>query len=296
MLNVHKLTEFLNQKKQSCVIITEVDLLILKQSLKSLGITKKLLTYPSITSFPYDPSPPLALSAAERIKTIELLQSDTNFCLLLSPLAWLEKRPALDSMIEKPFPIQTNDVLTHRHLIDVLTLFLFQNTDIVTHPGQYAVRGDRIDIFPPNITYPIRIDFFGDTIEAIKAFDSITQKSIKTITKLIIQSASEFSINQSHIDYYRANYAPRFCETEKEMAESMIIQKSGKNWGHLWPLFYETSHHISYFWKDTPAIFIEPTISLKKIHLDIENIYDHGKNQGRLILPPDQLYDLTQTK
>lgn len=294
-MNFHKLAQFLNGQEQSCVVITEIDLPIIQQSLKALGLTKKLLTYPAMGAFPYDPSPPSAVHAALRIKTIEHLKSDQSFCLLMPPLAWFEKRPILDDMLCKPFHMHANDTLTHRHLTDVLTLYSFQNSDTVAHPGQYAIRGDRVDLFPPNATYPVRIDFFGDTIEAIKIFDPITQKSMKTVPKMSLWPASEFLIDQSHIDYYRKNYAPQLPEIDLKMIESVIAQKSGKNWGHLWPLFYSISHHISYFWKDAPTLFVEPTIDLTKVWKNIQDVYTHGHAQGRFVLPPEQPYCFMQT-
>jgi transcription-repair coupling factor (superfamily II helicase) len=289
-MNFHKLVQFLNGQAQSCVVITEIELPIIQQSLKALGLTKKILLYPSIGSFPYDPSPPSAVNAAERIKTIENLKSDQDFCMVIPPLAWFEKRPLVDDMLGQSIKFQVNDTLTHRHLTDVLTLYSFQNSDAVTYPGQYAIRGDRVDLFPPNTPYPIRIDFFGDTIEAIKVFDPTTQKSITTVPKVTLRSASEFLIDQSHIDYYLTNYAGQLSDTDREMVENMIAQKSGKNWGHLWPLFYSIGHHISYFWKNTPIIFIEPTIDLSKIWKNIQDVYAHSHTQGRFVLPPEQIY------
>lgn len=294
MMNFHKLVQFLNGQEQSCVVITEIDLPIIQQSLKALGLTKKLLTYPAMGAFPYDPSPPSAVHTALRIKTIEGLKNDQSFCLLMPPLAWFEKRPILDDILCKPFHMHTNDTLTHRHLIDVLTLYSFQKSDTVTYPGQYAIRGDRVDLFSPNATYPVRIDFFGDTIESIKVFDSITQKSMTTVPKIALWPASEFLIDQVHIDYYRKNYAPQLSEIDLEMVEGVIVQRAGKNWGHLWPLFYNISHHISYFWKDAPTIFVEPTIDLSKVWKNIQSIYTQGHAQGRFILPPEQLYCLMQ--
>lgn len=296
MINFHKLAQFLNQQKQSCVVITEIDLSIIQQSLKVLGLTKKVLIYPSMGAFPYDPTSLSAMQAAERLKTMEHLKNDQDFCLVMSPLAWFEKRPLVDDMLGQSIRLQANDSLTHRHLVDVLTLYSFQNSDSVTHQGQYAIRGDRVDLFPPNTTYPVRIDFFGDTIEAIKVFDPITQKSMTTVPKMILRSASEFLIDQSHIDYYRKNYSSQLSEVDREMVEGMIAQKSGKNWGHLWPLFYNIGHHISYFWKDMPTIFVEPTVNLEKIWQSIQDIYTHGREQGRLILPPEQLYEFMQTR
>lgn len=290
MMNFHKLTQFLNQQERSCVVITEVDLPIIQQSLKALGLTKKILMYPSIGAFPYDPAPPSAVHAAERIKAIEHIKNDQDFCLLMSPLAWFEKRPLVDDMLSQSFHFQVNDTLTHRHLADVLTLYSFQNSDAVTHPGQYAMRGDRVDLFPPNTPYPIRIDFFGDTIETIKVFDPTTQKSMTTVPKITLRAAGEFLIEQVHIDYYRKNYAGQLSEINREIVEGMIAQKSGKNWGHLWPLFYEVSHHISYFWKNTPTIFVEPTIDLTKFWQNIQDVYTRSHAQGRFVLPPEQLY------
>lgn len=290
MMNFHKLAQFLNDQKQSCVVITEVDLHLIQQSLKVLGLTKKILIYPGVSAFPYDPAPPSAVHAAERIKTIEHLNNDQDFCLLMPPLAWFEKRPILDDMLGQTVRLQANDTLTHRHLADVLTLYSFQNSDMVTHPGQYAIHGDRVDLFTPNSTHPIRIDFFGDTIETIKVFDPVTQKSMTIVPKITLRPASEFIIGQSHIDYYLKNYANQLSEIDREIVEGMIVQKAGKNWGHLWPLFYAVSHHISYFWKDTPAIFVEPTIDLKKVWQNIQDVCANGRAQGRFVLPPEQLY------
>jgi|GEM_PF-6293183 len=289
MLNFHKLTFFLNQQSGSCVVITEVDLTIIRQSLKALGITKKLLIYPAMGEFPYDPSPVSATHAAERIKTLEHLK-DQNFCLLISPLAWFEKRPIVADTLHQPFTIHKDDTLTHRHLSDVLILYSFQNTDTVSCPGQYAIRGDRVDLFPPNTTHPVRIDFFGDTVESIKAFDPISQKSVSTIQKITLRPANEFLINQSHIDFYRENYASQISETGREIAENMIAKTTNKNWKHLWPLFYKDGYHLSHFWKNTPSIFIEPTINLKKTWENIQNAYVRDSDQGRFILPVNRVY------
>lgn len=291
MMNFHKLTQFLNQQKSSCVVITEVDLPTIQQSLKALGLTKKLLIYPAMVAFPYDSAPPSTVHAAERIRTVQHLKNDQDFCLLMPPLAWFEKRPLIDDMLARPFHIHVNDTLTHRHFTDVLTLYSFQSSDTVTHPGQYAIRGDRVDLFTPNATYPVRIDFFGDTVEAIKIFDPITQKSMTTVQKMSLWPVSELLIGQSHIDGYRRNYALQFSEINHEIVEEMIAQKSGKNWGHLWPLFYTVSHHISYFWKNTPTVFIEPMIDLTKVWQNIQAVYAHSHAQGRFVLPPEQLYE-----
>ena len=56
-------------------------------------------------------------------------------------------------------------------LIQRLNLAGFQRTGTVMEPGEYAVRGGILDLFPPGRSAPVRLDFFGDTLEQIKAFD-----------------------------------------------------------------------------------------------------------------------------
>ena len=54
----------------------------------------------------------------------------------------------------------------------------------VMEPGEYAVRGGILDLFPPGRASPVRLDFFGDTLESIKAFEVQTQRTTKPVQKL----------------------------------------------------------------------------------------------------------------
>ena len=50
-------------------------------------------------------------------------------------------------------------------------------TDTVREPGEYAVRGGIVDLYPAGAAQPLRLDFFGETIENIRSFDALTQRS-----------------------------------------------------------------------------------------------------------------------
>ena len=52
----------------------------------------------------------------------------------------------------------------------------------VREPGEFAVRGGLIDLFPPGADEPIRLDFFGDTLETVRAFDPATQLTTRTLS------------------------------------------------------------------------------------------------------------------
>jgi transcription-repair coupling factor (superfamily II helicase) len=60
----------------------------------------------------------------------------------------------------------------------------YESTDLVTEPGEFAARGGIIDLFPDNADYPVRVELFGDTVESLRQFDPLTQRSIKHIDRL----------------------------------------------------------------------------------------------------------------
>src|SRR5207245_10705006 len=57
--------------------------------------------------------------------------------------------------------------------------------------GQYSVRGGIVDVFPPEAANPLRIEFFGDTIESLREFDPATQRSQKSITSTTLLPLAE---------------------------------------------------------------------------------------------------------
>lgn len=91
--------------------------------------------------------------------------------------------PALGERIEgrERMELREKMELPFEDLISTLVDFGYERVEMVEAPGEFAVRGGIIDIFPPHLSQPIRLVFFGDLIEEIKQFDSLTQRSFKRI-------------------------------------------------------------------------------------------------------------------
>ena len=76
-----------------------------------------------------------------------------------------------------------------------------------------GVRGFIIDVFPISSDYPIRIEFFGDEIDSIREFDQDTQKSIKTLDKIIINPFTEFLLDEDiNLDLRKQKYLPTYLK------------------------------------------------------------------------------------
>lgn len=86
-----------------------------------------------------------------------------------------------DNLNSNTFRISKGDTLSHDFLKDFLHGFNFEKIDFVSVPGQYALRGNIIDLFSFSHNKPFRIEFFGDQVERIKVFEIDTQKSLQEV-------------------------------------------------------------------------------------------------------------------
>ena len=73
--------------------------------------------------------------------------------------------------------------------------------------GEFAVRGGILDLYAPGEDEPVRLDFFGDTLETIRSFDPATQRSTGTRKTFELAPVSEVSLREDSISRFRSNYA-----------------------------------------------------------------------------------------
>ena len=82
----------------------------------------------------------------------------------------------------------------------------YLNVEKVIHPGEYAIRGSLIDLFPMGSMVPYRIDFFDTQIDSIRTFDPDTQRSLYPINKIELLPARECPLDELGIKIFRQNY------------------------------------------------------------------------------------------
>ncbi|MFA6333967.1 MAG: transcription-repair coupling factor [Bacteroidales bacterium] len=93
--------------------------------------------------------------------------------------------------------------LSHEFIKETLIAYSFEKVDFVTEPGQFALRGGLIDLFSYSDNRPYRIDFFGDTVESIRAFDIESQRSTEEFESIeIFPNIYEGNIKAELIDYF----------------------------------------------------------------------------------------------
>lgn len=118
--------------------------------------------------------------------TLKKLSMEESYILLTTPQA-LQKRIITEETFKSNIiALHKNSIQDFEELIGKLNLFNFTRKRIVEEENDYAVRGGIIDIYPENLRQPVRIEFFGDTIESIREFDLATQRSISQIEEIEI--------------------------------------------------------------------------------------------------------------
>ncbi len=101
-------------------------------------------------------------------------------------------------------------ILRKGQTVDVawLTKFLGENgygrAETVMEPGEFAVRGGLFDLFPPGTTEPLRLDLFGDTLEAIRSFDPMSQRSTGNRDEVVLLPVSEVLLTPESIERFRS--------------------------------------------------------------------------------------------
>ena len=203
-----------------------------------------VLQLPSWDCLPYDRvSPSSAISARRMAALADLasLRKKTHPAIILTTanavMQKLPPRSVLDGEINLIAPGQNVDM---DKLIHHLEHNGFERVSTVRDVGEFAVRGGILDLYSPSSEEPVRLDFFGDTLETIRAFDAATQRTIKTLKEFSLQPMSEVTLNAEVISRFRTNYIKMFGAADRNDALYDAISEGRRFSGmeHWLPLFY----------------------------------------------------------
>jgi len=146
-------------------------------------------------------SPQLAF---QRIKALTLLGQGKLKVLVVPVETWRQKLPPPEIFREAFIHLTRGQEVPRDHLIKKLVGMGYLRVEVVEGPGQMAVRGGIVDVFPPQEERPIRIEFFGDEIESLRTFHTQTQRSIQEIPSVTLGPASENFLLHSGEDFLLA--------------------------------------------------------------------------------------------
>src|SRR5882757_2334768 len=218
----------------------------LQDGLRFFTPGREVLVFPAWDCLPYDRLSPHPDIVAERLHTLSKLAAPKpagapGRIILASAGAVLQRVPP------RSLYTKATTVLRKGATIDLawLTQFLGDNgysrAETVMEPGEFAIRGGLIDLYPPGVAEPLRLDLFGDSVESIRSFDPMSQRSTGDRDQAVLLPVSEVLLTAESITRFRSGYRELFGNVAGDDLLYEAISSGQRHVGleHWLPLFHD---------------------------------------------------------
>ncbi|MFC0217938.1 transcription-repair coupling factor [Pseudochelatococcus lubricantis] len=206
----------------------------------------EVLSFPGWDCQPYDRVSPTSAVTARRMMTLARLartrSSEQKPRVVLTTVnALLQRVPPLRQVATETFSAAPGNAIDMDRLVEWLEVNGFARTPTVRDTGEYAVRGGIVDLFAPGLAEPIRLDFFGDTLESIRAFDPETQRTTHQLRSLDLVPMSEAKITTETIRRFRQGYVKAFGAATRDDTLYEAVSEGRRHPGleHWLPLLHD---------------------------------------------------------
>ena len=220
-----------------------------------------VIRFPAWDCLPYDrmsPSPEVVAARMAALSALAAHDGKTPLVMVTSVNAVTQRVPGRHLVEASSFSARPGASVD----MDKLTAFLAANgyarASTVREPGEFAVRGGLIDLFPPGADEPLRLDFFGDTLESIRAFDPVSQMTTQQRAEIHLSAASEVLLTEETIARFRSGYLKLFgTPGDDPVYEAVSAGRRQAGMEHWLPLFYDRVGTIFEYLNGDPLIFFD---------------------------------------
>ncbi|MEM7068706.1 MAG: transcription-repair coupling factor [Pseudomonadota bacterium] len=208
------------------------------------------IVLPAWDCLPYDRVSPSAQVVADRIEALGRIKTAESggkpLLVLTTANAVLQRNIPSETLANQSTQILPGNRIELDNLVSRLSGEGFERVSTVRERGEFAVRGGILDIFVPGGDQPVRLDFFGDTLESIREFDPASQRTISQLKSFSLQAMSEISLTDELIQRFRSNYLESFGAATRDDALYQSISDNRRFSGmeHWLPLYYERLENV----------------------------------------------------
>ncbi|MBI1385682.1 MAG: transcription-repair coupling factor [Rhizobiales bacterium] len=173
----------------------------------------RVLMLPAWDCVPYDrvsPSPEVVSRRIATLATLALAKRRPATIVVTTVNAMLQRVPGRAFFRDNARKLAPGQRYDLSRLARRLEMLGYGRTGTVMEHGEFALRGGIVDVFPPGRPRPLRLDFFGDTLESIKQFDPQTQRSAGAVNSLLLLPRSELVLGEEERKRFRQRYVAEF--------------------------------------------------------------------------------------
>ena len=245
-----------------------------------------VLHFPAWDCLPYDRVSPRSDIESRRLATLAALASRSEGAgaalVVTTTNALVQRVPPRDIIAQASFLASAGQDVDR----DALTRFLARNgyssTGTVREPGEFALRGGIVDLWPPGSEEPLRLDFFGSELETIRRFDAESQLSTGTLDRVQLLPASEAPLDPDSISRFRAGYVAAFgaVTDDDPLYGAVSVGRKHAGMEHWLPLFYPHLDTLFDYAGRAP-IFLSPHVE-EAIRVRLELVADYHATRESL--------------
>ncbi len=284
-------------KGQRLAVITEQaqDAQRLLEEIKFFSPSLHCVLFPDWETLPYDAFSPHQDLISERLATLwQISQGQADLILMPATTALYRLAPP-SFLAGYTFHFQTGQKLDEAQLKHQLTLAGYQHVSQVVSPGEYAVRGGLIDLFPMGSVVPYRVDLFDQQIDTIRTFDPDSQRSLYPVPEVRLLPGREFPMDEGSRSKFRSRWRELLegDPTRSRLYKDMGMGLATAGIEYYLPLFFdETSTVFDYLGPNAVMV----------LHGELERAFEHfwhdtnerfklaSGDPDRPVLPPHALF------
>lgn len=266
----------------------------------------ELLSFPAWDCMPYDRVSPHPAIVAQRMATLSRLSTPDSVggrIVITTVNAALQRVPSRDVIEAGAMALAAGNRINMDRILAWLEGHGFFRSATVREAGEYAVRGGILDLYPAGQPEPLRLDFFGDTLESIRRFDPETQRTVGQQPRLELVATSELILNPEAIGRFRVAYVELFGAAKRDDLLYQSVTEGRRTAGveHWLPLFEEQMSTIFDFVESAP--FVTDHLVEEAVKQRLADINDHYRSRVEALevpiagqgapynpLPPERLY------
>jgi len=244
---------------------------------------RSILDFPAWETLPSENIAPSPDIVGERYQILSTILHRTEPQVIIASLqACLQKLIPPPSFDHLYFTLKVAETMAFDSLIERLTEMGYQRCPLTSDKGEFAVRGGIIDVFPVSSPDPFRIEFWGDTIESLRIFDPIGQKSIQLVDQMEVTPAQEMELLEREespctlFDYLGENTIVIFDDLlsleDRYAALIGILGKPTKTFCNISEFLERTASLQTILWSQQP---IEELSEVAQIGDDQTGFYSH---------------------
>jgi transcription-repair coupling factor (superfamily II helicase) len=216
----------------------------------------EVVLFPAWDCLPYDRVSPNAEIVARRLDVLSRLahRVPDHAIVLTTVSAVLQRVPPRAELADATLSARVGEEIPQARLADFFTSNGYHRAGTVREPGEYAIRGGIVDVFPPGESEPLRLDFFGDELEAVRRFDAMTQRTTGNEDAILLRPVSEVPVTDASIQRFRRGYRELFGAATDADPLYDAISAGHRHIGmeHWLPLFHEKLETLFDYLPDAP--------------------------------------------